>query len=60
MADVGDLGDGGVVVGVDEVDMVGGPAHHKYEDNHSEHQHHLAMAPLAKVLPRHTSIVLKS
>ena len=49
MADVVDLGDVGVVVGVDEVDMIRRPAHHEYENNHSEHQHHLARALSAKV-----------
>ena len=41
MADIGHLGDGGVVVGVDEVDVVGGPAHHEDGDNYSEHLHQL-------------------
>ena len=43
VADIGDLHDGGVVVGVNEVDMVGGPANHKDENNQSEHQHHLVI-----------------
>ena len=46
VADVGDGGDGGVVVGVDEVDVVGGPAHHKDQNNQGEHQHHLAICML--------------
>ena len=37
VADVGDGGDLRVVVGVDEVDVVGGPAHH--EDDHHQRQH---------------------
>ena len=47
VADVGDPGDGGVVVGVDEVDMIGRPAHNEDENNHCEHEHHLEMTPLA-------------
>ena len=43
MADVGVGGDVGVVVGVDEVDMVGSPAHHEYEDDESEHLHDLLL-----------------
>ena len=38
---VGHLGDGGVVVGVDEVDVVGGPAHHEDDHNYSKHFHQL-------------------
>ena len=49
MADVVDPGDGRVVVGVYEVDMIGRPADHEDENNHCEHQHHLAVALLAKV-----------
>ena len=37
------LGDGGVVVRVDEVDVVGSPADDEDENDHSEHQDHLAM-----------------
>ena len=48
MADVVDPGDVGVVVGVEEVDVIGSPAHHEDENNHSEHQHHLARALSAK------------
>ena len=33
------LGDGGVVVGVDEVDVVGSPAHHEDPHHHREHLH---------------------
>ena len=43
MADVRVGGDVGVVVGVDEVDMVGSPAHHEYEDDESEHLHDLLL-----------------
>ena len=48
VADVVDPGDVGVVVGVEEVDVIGRPAHHEDENNHSEHQHHLARALSAK------------
>ena len=41
VADVGDLGDGGVVVGVDEVDVVGRPADHEDTHHHGEHLHYL-------------------
>ena len=41
MADVGDPRDLRVVVGVDEVDVVGGPAHHEDPDHHREHLHKL-------------------
>ena len=41
VADVGHLGDGGVVVGVDEVDVIGGPAHHEDAHHHSKHLHQL-------------------
>lgn len=37
VADVAIAGDGGVVVAVDEVDMIGGPTHH--EDHHHEGEH---------------------
>ena len=37
MADVGYPGDLGVVVGVDEVDVIGSPAHHEDPHNHREH-----------------------
>ena len=37
VVDVGDPLDGGVVVGVDEVDVVGSPAHHEDPDHHREH-----------------------
>ena len=39
--DVGLPGYGGVVVGVDEVDVVGGPAHHEDQDDTCEHLHNL-------------------
>ena len=41
VADVGYLGDGGVVVGVDEVDVVGRPADHEDTHHHGEHLHYL-------------------
>ena len=41
VADVGDGGDLRVVVGVDEVDVVGGPAHHEDPHHHCEHLHQL-------------------
>ena len=46
VADVGDGGDLRVVVGVDEVDVVGSPAHHKDQNNQGEHQHHLAICKI--------------
>ena len=46
MADVVDPGDGGVVVGHQEVDVVGSPADDEDENDHGEHQHHLAMYSL--------------
>ena len=39
VADVGYPGDLRVVVGVDEVDVVGGPAHHEDPHHHCEHLH---------------------
>ena len=39
--DVGLPSYGGVVVGVDEVDVVGGPAYHEDQDNTSEHFYNL-------------------
>ena len=41
VADIGHLGDGGIVVGVDEVDVVGGPAHHEDDHHYSKHFHQL-------------------
>ena len=49
VADVGYPGDLRVVVGVDEVDVVGGPAHHEDPHHHCEHLHQL----------RHTQLVLR-
>ena len=49
--DVANVGVGSnvrVVVGVDEVDVVGGPAHHEDPHHHCEHLHQL----------RHTQLVL--
>ena len=46
MADVVDPGDGGVVVGHQEVDVIGSPADDEDENDHGEHQHHLAMFSL--------------
>ena len=43
MVDVGDLGDVGVMVGVDEVDMVGSPTHHEYCHNYSKHLYQLKL-----------------
>ena len=43
MANVGVGSDVRVVVGVDEVDVVGGPAHHEYEDDEGEHLHDLLL-----------------
>ena len=37
VADVRVGGDGWIVVGVDEVDVIRSPAHHEYHDHHSEH-----------------------
>ena len=48
MADVGDGGDVRVVVGVDEVDVVGSPAHHEDPHNHREHLHQLREAQRLK------------
>ena len=31
------------MVGVDEVDVVGGPAHHEYDDDEGEHLHNLLL-----------------
>ena len=39
VADPGDPGDLRVVVGVDEVDVVGSPAHHEDPHHHREHLH---------------------
>ena len=41
MADVGSLGDGGIVEYKDEVDMVRCPADHENKDNNSKHLHNL-------------------
>ena len=41
MADVGSLGDGGIVEYEDEVDMVRCPADHENKDNNSKHLHNL-------------------
>ena len=41
MADVGSLGDGGIVVYEDEVDMVRCPTDHENENNYSKHLHNL-------------------
>ena len=37
MLDVGEGHDGRLVVGVDEVDVVGEPAHSEHEDDHDKH-----------------------
>ena len=41
MADVGSLGDGGIVEYEDEVDMVRCPTDHENENNNSKHLHNL-------------------
>ena len=43
VANVGVGSDVRVVVGVDEVDVVGSPAHHEYEDDEGEHLHDLLL-----------------
>ena len=37
-----------MVVGVDEVDMVGQPAHHKDADHHAKHHHHLKQRTVSR------------
>jgi hypothetical protein len=41
MADVGSLGDGGIVEYKDEVDMIRCPTDHENENNNSKHLHNL-------------------
>jgi hypothetical protein len=41
MADVGSLGDGGIVEYKDEVDMVRSPTDHENKDNNGKHLHNL-------------------
>ena len=43
MVDVGDLGDVGVMVGVNEVDVIGSPAHHEYCHNYGKHLYQLKL-----------------
>ena len=50
VADVGDLGDGGVVVGVDEVDVVWRPADHEDTHHHGEHLHYLPNRLIGEVV----------
>ena len=47
VANVGHLGDGRVVVGVDEVDVVRSPAYHEDCNNHSKHFHQLQIQLLS-------------
>ena len=41
MVDVRNLGDGGLMVGVDEVDVIRSPADHEYGHYHSKHLNQL-------------------